>query len=826
MPDHASLRRDEAETRAALITVRQVHVELDLRRPESFTSATTISFDCTAPGATSFVDFCGTSLDELVLNGRPVAQPHWSGGRIRLEGLAARNELLVRGTMAYSSDGEGLHRHVDAADGEAYLYAMSFLDAAPRWFACFDQPDLKAPVGLDVLAPEHWSVVGNQPASSTAPGRWSIEPGHPLSSYFVTLAAGPWHRIDGGQHGRNAMGRPVGLTLHARASLAEQLEAEAEDILAVTRAGLDAYRRLFDSDYPFEDYAQVFVPDFNAGAMENPGCVVFREQFLGRGPVARRERARRAGTICHEMAHQWFGDLVTMRWWDELWLNESFAEYMGHRVSTEAAGYPLWTDFALERKQWGIDADLSPSTHPVAGNGAADAQAALANFDGISYAKGAAVLRQLATWMGDEAFLAGLREHFAAHAHGNATMADLLSAWRRQGVEGLDEWVEAWLATSGIDLVRVQADDRPRLLREGSRPHRLLLQVHPATASVPAAQPGVEHRIAVEGPLTPLPEAASGSLLLPDADGRGWVRTRPAVVGSGDPWSVPASTLAEPQARVALLGSLRDAWRHGEVPTGRALDLLLDHLPTETDQDLLAWCCGQVEQLCGSWSLPQDRAARRARAAALLEHGRAASEPGSDAHLTWTRALLQLTDSTDLLLGLLQIDGLATLAPDERWLAVRRAVTLGHDPSLVDQELARDDSSAGRLAAARARAQLPSVEAKRAAMELVLAPSQASTYQVQAAATGLFLPDQHELTAPLVAEWFARIGGTAAFRSGWALGAVVRTGYPFSHADRARLAAAQQALQDPGLDPTLERALRDGLALLERHHSALTGLDA
>ena len=815
MPFHVSLRRDEAEARAALITVTRVHVELDLRDAgDHFTSITSISFDCHDPGACTFVDFCGASLDELVLNGERIEAPGWAEGRIPLNGLAGHNELRVRGTMVYSSDGEGLYRHVDAADGETYLYAMSFLDAAPRWFASFDQPDLKAPHGFTVHTPDHWTVVGNQPAHQVSPGQWEIAPGHPLSSYVVTLAAGPWHRVGGGHHGRNSQGRPVALDLYARRSLAAQLDAEADDILAVTRASLDAYAGHFASDYPFHDYAQVFAPDFNAGAMENPGCVVFREQYLGRGPVSRRERANRAGTICHEMAHQWFGDLVTMRWWDELWLNESFAEFMGHRVATEAAGYPLWTQFGLFRKQWGMDADLGPASHPVAGNGAADARAALANFDGISYAKGAAVLRQLAEWMGTDRFEAGLRQHFAHHAYGNATMADLLEAWRAQGVEGLDEWVRAWLTTSGADLVRVAQDEPPSLLREGNRPHSLRLAVHG-----PDCDTG--HRLLVEQERTPLPSAGPGSLLLPDADDRCWARVRPAVVGSSDPWNFPLDRLAT-ASRVTMLSALRDAWRHAEVGTGRALGLLLTQLSAEPDDDVLAWMTAQLPLLAGTWSPPARRGARRGFALEVVDALLAQAEPGSDRHLLLTRFVLDLVDDTERLEQLLAAAGEHALAPDERWKAVRRSVTLGADPALVDRELQRDRSSAGELAAATARALVPTPEAKQQALRLVLEPSGASAYQVQATAAGLFPAEQHELTAPLARRWLAGIAATAEFRSGWALAAAVRAGFPASHADRATLTAARSVLRAPGLDPSLARALGDAVAELELQVSALS----
>uniref|UniRef100_UPI001E33FC47 M1 family metallopeptidase n=1 Tax=Desertihabitans aurantiacus TaxID=2282477 RepID=UPI001E33FC47 len=454
-----ALRRAEAVDRAALLRVESMQVDLDLtaaRTSDTFASTTTLVFTA-EEGATTFCDLRCERLGEVRLNGR-VLDVTVADGRLPLEGLARHNTLVVSAKMAYSSDGEGLHRHSDPADGETYLYAMSFLDAGPRWFACFDQPDLKAPYRLSVAVPEDWQVLGNGPAVRTAPGRFTIEQPRPLATYFVTLVAGPWASVTAEHDG-------IVLGVHARASLGEHLRREAEDVLEVTRACFDEFHRLFGVRYPFGEYHQAFVPDFNAGAMENPGCVTFRDQMIFTGAAGEFERGARASTIAHEMAHQWFGDLVTMRWWDDLWLNESFAEYLGQRVTTEVTRYDAWSEFGIIRKAWGSVADQGPSTHPVAGNGSADAAEALSQFDGISYAKGAALLRQLAARLGDDIFLDGLRDHFATHAYGNAELADLLASWERAGAVGLQEWQQAWLRTSGMDRLEVVDADGARAVR-------------------------------------------------------------------------------------------------------------------------------------------------------------------------------------------------------------------------------------------------------------------------------------------------------------------------------------------------------------------------
>ncbi|MDQ1745311.1 MAG: aminopeptidase, partial [Pseudonocardiales bacterium] len=453
-----SLTRTEAVERAALLTVRNYRIALDLTGTGGeFGSDTTIEFSATDSTASTFLDLRARRVLSVQLNGEPVDPAGLVDGRLPLTGLRADNTLRVRALMSYSTDGEGIHRHVDPADGRTYLYAMSFLDAAPRWFACFDQPDLKASFDIEVRCPADWSVIGNGSATRLAPGSWRLAGTRPLATYFVTLIAGPYASIIAEHDG-------IALGLHARASLAPYLRAEAPELLGLTTAALDRYHELFGIRYPFGEYHQAFVPDFNAGAMENPGCVTLRDQFLYRSAATRGQRTDRASTIAHEMAHMWFGDLVTMRWWDDLWLNESFAEYMGYRVCAAMTGKQsglaelAWIEFGLHRKDWGRVADQAPSNHPVAGNGSEDAAAALADFDGISYAKGASVLKQLAAHLGDEVFFAGLRRHFERHRFGNAEFADLISAWTDAGAVDLERWAEVWLRTSGLDTL--SADQR------------------------------------------------------------------------------------------------------------------------------------------------------------------------------------------------------------------------------------------------------------------------------------------------------------------------------------------------------------------------------
>ncbi len=426
-----TLRHSEARDRFDLLDVESYDVALDLASDEAtFRSVTTIRFS--SRGGSTFLDLKPVRVNAIRLNGSVLDADLLERGRVPLETAAGTNELVVDAVMRFRNDGEGLHRSVDPADGKHYVYGMSFMDAAPSIFACFDQPDLKAPYTFHVTAPTDWVVVGNAPGAQVEPGTWELEQTQPLSTYFVTLVAGPYHLVRD-EHD----GIPLGLS--ARASIAKDLDADADELLTMTKQCFDEFHRLFGIRYPFGDYHQAFVPEFNAGAMENPGCVTFRDPLVFSSRVTRGVRISRATTVAHEMAHQWFGNIVTPKWWDDLWLNESFAEYMGNRVTADVTEYDdAWTHNAYARRQWGLVADQRPSTHPVAGNGAADATAALQDFDGISYAKGSSILKQLNATLGDEVFFAGAVDHFTKHRFGNATMHDLFASWEQAGAGDLE----------------------------------------------------------------------------------------------------------------------------------------------------------------------------------------------------------------------------------------------------------------------------------------------------------------------------------------------------------------------------------------------------
>jgi aminopeptidase N len=708
---------------------------------------------------------------------------------------------------------------------------MSFLDAAPRWFGCFDQPDLKARYDLTVRCPANWTVIGNGPASRIADGHWQLATTEPLATYFVTLVAGPYHSIVAEHDG-------IRLGLHARASLADHLAAEAPAMLATTRAAFDHYHQTFGIRYPFGEYHQAFVADFNAGAMENPGCVTLREQYVFRSAVTAAERNRRAATIAHELAHMWFGNLVTMRWWDDLWLNESFAEYLAYRTCSELGEHPqltelaalAWADFGIDRKANGHVADQSPSTHPVAGNGAQDAAAALAAFDGISYSKGASALRQLAEHLGDETFFAGLRSYFDRHRFGNAELADLIAAWTEASGQDLTDWVQRWLLTSGLDTIRAEVSDgwltiRPSSpdsdsagQRVGHRPHTIRVAGFDDSGTVL-----LDEQVRLAGAPVRLPVPAQVRFAVPDSLDQTWAKIR-FDSGTGPDWDLLGELLPrieQNQTRVVLYNAIRDEVRDGGLDPDRALELLLAAYPCEPveaiNAELLSFA---INELAAGYAAPEDRPARRRRVAQVAERVLHAADPGSDRQLGAARALIGACDDLELLRDWRTGRRLPAGLPIDaelRWSLICRLASLGElDATEIERELVADDSSAGVVHAARARALRPDPAAKWAAWTLLTTAGPTPAYELYATAEGFFDPTQPAAAQPYLARFFIEMPTTAAHRRGWALGKVVRSAFPVSAASPSVLELADRTLDRTDLGPAVRRALTDGTDALRR----------
>lgn len=454
-----NLTREQAVERASLITVASYQIDLDLTDSHggpgerTFRSVTTVVFDALA-GADTVIDIAADTVRGATLNGRDLDVSGYDESTgIELRGLADRNVVVVDADCRYSNTGEGLHRFVDPVDNETYLYSQFETADAKRMFACFDQPDLKATFDVRVTAPRHWKVISNGATVSVTDGLHTFATTPRMSTYLVALIAGPyaeWKDAYTDEHGEIPLG------IYCRASLAPYMDAER--LFTQTKQGFGFYHKNFGLPYAFGKYDQLFVPEFNAGAMENAGAVTFLEDYVFRSKVTRASYERRAETVLHEMAHMWFGDLVTMAWWDDLWLNESFATFASVLCQSEATEFTeAWTTFATVEKSWAYRQDQLPSTHPIAAD-IPDLAAVEVNFDGITYAKGASVLKQLVAYVGLEHFLAGLRDYFRTHAFGNATFDDLVAALEKASGRDLSDWGQQWLKTTGLNTLRPDFD--------------------------------------------------------------------------------------------------------------------------------------------------------------------------------------------------------------------------------------------------------------------------------------------------------------------------------------------------------------------------------
>jgi aminopeptidase N len=802
-----SLLKDEAETRARLLRVQSYAIALDLTGAADFRSVTTVRFAASEPGARTFIDLVPARLVSARLNGVDLdvdSAFSLADSRLTLAGLAADNELVVDAIMPYSHDGEGLHRHRDPADDRVYLYANSSVTAGPRWFACFDQPDMKATVAFDVRCPSDWILAGNGPARQLEAGHWQLAPTEPFSTYLVALIAGPYHSVTGNHDG-------IPLALHARASLAEHLDRDAASLLEFTGGCLDEFHRLFGIRYPWGEYHQAFVPEFNWGAMENPGCVTFREHLLFRTRVTDSDRRQRESVIAHEMAHMWFGNLVTMQWWDDLWLNESFAEYLGHQVCSTVTGDNLWIEFGAHRKSWGHAADRRPSTHPVAGNGVMDAESALGVVDGISYAKGAAVLRQLAEHLGDDVFYGGLRDYFAIHAYGNARFSDLIDAWvRAAGTTDVTVWAEQWLRTSGVDTLRiVETGDQPRVLRSGTgRPHQI------AVASFDDR--GVELsrvEVSVTEDITAIPPLpASRAVVVPDADDATWAKI---VLNAAEWQTMPNLLPALPtETRVVVWNALRLAVADTEVSPDLALQIAAAALAQETDDAVLAtgalWMTDVVLANYVKSDEARDAGERALRQA--LETNLASAAPGSGQQLAAVRAWLDVSEAAPLLAWLNDDLAPADLELDTelRWQLVQRLSALGHiDDAQIETEAERDRSTTGAVHAASCRALRPQAEAKAAAWQTLAHDAECTNYELYALARGFWHPRHRALTDAYVARYFEQIPATASFRAGMVLKVLLRAAFPHTATDPAALAAADTIIGSAEVDEGIRHVVGD-----------------
>jgi aminopeptidase N len=830
----AEITKSESVQRAGLLRVRSCDVVLDLTRGDGeFGSESVIRFDCAEPGAASYADLVARTVHEIRLNGVPLNPGQaCADGRIALPDLAASNELRVRADFGYTGDGSALHRSTDSADGRSYCFTQLFPADARRVFACFDQPDLKAEFGITVTAPAGWVVLSNMPTPAAEPAGdgtavWRFEATPRISTYLVAVVAGEYHLVTGSH--TTPAGQVIPLGVACRQSLAEHLEAD--DMLGITRQGLDYYTQLFGSAFPFPKYDQVIVPEFQAGAMENVGCVTFSEGYIYRSKATQSRYEIRAVTILHEMAHQWFGDLVTMRWWEDLWLNESFAEFCGTQAAAEATTFTgAWTTFCAGRKVWGYLQDQQPSTHPIAG-AVPTLTEAISNFDGISYAKGGSVLKQLVAYLGREQFFAGIRAYFAANAFGNASLSDLLAALEASSGKDLAGWSKAWLESAGPNTLRpdfqLAADGtftEFAVLQEASAEHPTLRPHHFAVGLYQRDEEGKlvrAHRVELDatGKRTVVPELAglprSDLILLNDDD-------LDFVIGRFDDRSLATmmtsiGDVTDSLARTVCWSAALDMAIQGELSVPGLVAIIAAGMRAETSVQVVQTVLNLAQRLIDTGADPTEvpglRAALAGPALTLLR----GAEPGSDWQLAWAQLLSRTAvtpEQLDLLAGLLdgsaRFDGLP-VGQELRWPVLRRLAVTGRvGDEQIDAELALDSTDAGRNEARGCRAAIGDAAHKAEAWRLLAESDELGTDGIVEVAAGFGQPEHAALLAPYAAKYFEQLPAIWSTRPGMLRIVLGRLLFPYTAASPELLQRTDEFLAAGDLDPGLARAVIEG----------------
>jgi aminopeptidase N len=852
-----NLTRDQAGERAALITVDSYQISLDITdgsdtrgaaSARTFRSITTVVFDALA-GADTVIDIAADNIRSATLNGRDLDFSGYDESTgIPLRGLADRNVVVVDADCRYSNTGEGLHRFVDPVDDQTYLYSQFETADAKRMFACFDQPDLKATFGVRVAAPRHWKVVSNgapesvQDSDKNRVHTFATTPR--MSTYLVALIAGPyaeWKDSYADEHGEIPLG------IYCRASLARYMDPER--LFAETKQGFGFYHKNFGLPYAFGKYDQLFVPEFNAGAMENAGAVTFLEDYVFRSKVTRASYERRAETVLHEMAHMWFGDLVTMTWWDDLWLNESFATFASVLCLSEATEFTEgWTTFANVEKSWAYRQDQLPSTHPIAAE-IPDLAAVEVNFDGITYAKGASVLKQLVAYVGLEHFLAGLRDYFRTHAFGNATFDDLLAALEKASGRDLSDWGRQWLKTTGLNTLRpdfdVAADGkftRFAVTQSGAAPgagetrvHRLAVGIYDDDAAGRLVRVHREE-LDVEGPETKVPAlvgVSRGKLILVNDDDLTYCSLR-LDAESLQVALERIADIAEPLPRTLVWSAAWEMTRDAELRARDFAALVLGGVHAETEVGVAQRLLLQAQTSLASYAEP-DWAREHGWpqfADRLLEFARAA-QPGSDHQLAFVNTLCSSVLSTRhvvLLADLLDHDpadsGLAGLEIDTdlRWRIVTALATAGDIDAdgpatpFIDAEVQRDPTAAGKRYGAQAAAARPQPGVKEEAWTTVVEDDTLANITARSMIAGIVAPGQRELLKPFTARYFAAIPGIWARRSSEVAQTVVVGLYPHWDISDDGIAAADEFLTAPESEvpPALRRLVLEGQAGVKR----------
>jgi aminopeptidase N len=830
-----NLTRIEAQERKSLVSVASYDVTLDLTAGrEIFRSTTVVTFDAT-PGCSTFIDAITRTVHSVTLNGAALDADVSDGVRIRLDGLAEHNVLTVVADAEYTNTGEGLHRFVDPVDDEVYLYTQFEVPDSRRVFAVFEQPDLKATFAFTVTAPAYWQVVSNSPTPDPVvdgdSATWAFEPTPILSSYVTALVAGPYEVVRSELTSRN--GRVIPLGLFSRKSLSQYLDSDY--IFEKTRQGFAYYEEKFDYPYPFAKYDQLFVPEFNAGAMENAGAITFTETYVFRSKVTDAIKERRVVTILHELAHMWFGDLVTMKWWNDLWLNESFAEWASTIATAEATEWTgAWTTFQAMEKSWAYRQDQLPSTHPVVAtiNDLEDVQV---NFDGITYAKGGSVLKQLVAWVGIDAFFAGVAAYFKNHAYGNTELSDLLSELEVTSGRDLSGWSAQWLETAGVNtltpeietdaigvitsfaIVQTAAPDHPTI-----RPHRLAVGYYDLFDGALVRTHRVE--LDVDDARTEVPElvgTTKPALVLLNDDDLAYAKIR-----------LDAASLAvaiehlrhieNPLARAIVWGAAWDATRDGESPASDYVRLVLGNIASETESTTIRATLGQLGLVAKQYVAPERRTETLTRVGDTLWTLAKGAVPGSDAQFQFAKffaAYASTPEHTAALTGLRNgtapLEGLV-IDTDLGWEILEGLVLNGAaGQAEIDAALAADNTSNGQQAAAPF-ATIATAEGKRAAFDSLVTSDALPNAIVRNVTVGYLHVNDPSVLESLVEPYFAALNDIWANRSYKIAEYVVEGLFPAPLASASLVEATKAWLAANPEIPALRRLVSENLAGVER----------
>ena len=835
-----NLTRREALTRSGHITVKSYAIDIDVRdalTSPTFRTITRITFVSDGEKET-FVDAIASAVHSITLNGESLKPAEvFADSRISLTNLLANNTLIVEADFAYMNTGEGLHRFVDPVDNEVYLYSQFEVPDSRRVFAVFEQPDLKATFQFTVHAPAHWRVISNQAAESSEAceggATWFFSPSPRISSYITAVIAGPYEQVS--DELVSSSGKTIPLGVFARASLFPYLDADY--IFATTKKGFTFYEEKFGHPYPFDKYDQIFTPEFNAGAMENAGAVTFTEAYIFRSQVSDAMRERRVVTILHELAHMWFGDLVTMRWWNDLWLNESFAEWASTLATAEATEWTgAWTTFQAMEKSWAYRQDQLPSTHPIVAS-INDIEDVQVNFDGITYAKGASVLKQLVAWVGEDAFFAGVQNYFSRHQWGNAVLKDFLAELEKSSGRELAGWSSVWLETAGVNTLSldIETDHEGIITRAAMtqsapvdwptlRPHRIGVGIYSTDHSgALVATEAIE--MDIDGASTEIPPLVGlhrGDLVLPNNGDLAYAKIRL------DADSLAFATenlkhIADPLARSLVWGSVWDSTRDAEIPPRTFIDLVLANIAHETESTTVRTNLGQLSLTVRNYLAPAHRTAMLVEVADALWGLTSSASPGSDTQFQLLKSFSSLSSTPDhastlrgLLEGAIILEGLA-IDQDLRWeLLAGLSISGASSAEEIDAERAADNTAHGAQAAARARALLPSLASKQAVFDQLVASD--STPNAIVSAMSMSFAATHDPTTlePFIGQYFEALEELWASRT-YKIAEYLAEGlYPSSIIGEPLVAASKAWLAGAPAIPALRRIVEENLAGVER----------